>query len=362
MQHSSNTYPKQSEYPDWHYQPIRLLKQEMTNPLAVVEAFFSGYTLPQARKHFKEMLEDAMCNVEVYAINYITFYDSVEKLIEAAWLLKEQSKREAVTAEHKNTLQAILSMLISTIHPERIFLLSCEEGVSIDLLLVVSGSANKPFSHYSTLIETACYAIPSVSFSLHESATFQRYLEEGYPFWLSVCTPEKQVYSSGTSAFPQPATAKREEWKEKVWRIFQDGMAKGGSFLDRAKECLEEKNNGLALFMLHQAAELPLRALIRSLTGHEIKEHNLANLLKHLRRCAPAVTKVFLNDTEEEKAVLALLESGYRKGRYNDDFTVSREVILSLSQRVYGLQEACEEAFTAIVDSVTKSSAQAGKD
>ena len=359
MQQSQLRDPKQFDYPDWHYQPLRLMKKELENPLEVIKAFFSGYTLPQAKTHFREMLEDAMCNIEMHSINYLTLYNSIEKLIEAAWLIKQQHKEETkenemIVSEGKNILQAILDMLVHTIHPERIFLLSYEEGKAIDLLLIVSGSSNKSFSHYGILIEAACHSIPSVSFSLHESATFRGYLEEGYPFWLTTCRQEKQVYDSGTSPFPQPSEDKAEAWKKKTWDIFHTGMAKGCSFFDRAKNCLEEEDNGLALFMLHGAAELPLRALIRSLAGHEVKEHNLTVLLKHLRRCAPEITKIFPGSTEKDKALLTLLDSAYRKGRYDDDFTAETEDILTLMQKVELLQNTADSTYYAIVKSGEK--------
>ena len=126
MQQSGTTYPKQSDYPDWHYQPIRLLKQEMENPLEVINAFFSSYTLPQARKYCKEMLEDTMCNVEMYSINYLFLYDSIEKLIEAAWLIKQRERGNTTVASlllADSSLDPLIQLLASTIHPERIFFL-----------------------------------------------------------------------------------------------------------------------------------------------------------------------------------------------------------------------------------------------
>src|SRR3954469_20904383 len=86
--------PQNEDYPPWHYQPLRLLKSEIADPLGVIAGFFSIYQLPQARKHLKEMLEDASSAVEVYAVNYLTFYDNIEKLMEAAWLLLQADKQK----------------------------------------------------------------------------------------------------------------------------------------------------------------------------------------------------------------------------------------------------------------------------
>ena len=74
-------------YPPWHYQPLKLMNAEIANPMGVITQFFAVYQLPQARKQFKDMLEDAMSVGEVYAVNYLNLYEHLEKLMEAAWLL-----------------------------------------------------------------------------------------------------------------------------------------------------------------------------------------------------------------------------------------------------------------------------------
>lgn len=86
--------PQNDDYPPWHYQPLRLLNSEIANPLSVLAGFFSIYQLPQARKHLKDMLEDATSVVEVYAVNYLTLYDNLERLIEAAWLVLQIDKEK----------------------------------------------------------------------------------------------------------------------------------------------------------------------------------------------------------------------------------------------------------------------------
>ena len=83
------------DYPPWHYQPLRLLLSEIANPMGVIAQFFSVYQLPQARKYLKDMLEDAMSAMEVHAVNYLTFYNNMERLMEAAWLLMQADKEKS---------------------------------------------------------------------------------------------------------------------------------------------------------------------------------------------------------------------------------------------------------------------------
>ncbi len=350
----TNTLPHNSEYPDWHYQPLRLLKSEIDNPMGVISEFFSAYKLPQARKHLKEMLEDAMCNVEVYAINYLTLYDDIEKLVEAAWLVLQAEKADAqkgamISQLQDKVLVAILQLLVAAIRPERIFLLSWQEHRLVDLLIVVPDTSARPFSYYETLIETAFCNVPELCFSLIQAHALAQHIAEGHLFYLSSCTEEKQVYSSSPLDLPGVAAAKKEEVRTKAHEQFTGGMDRAAIFLEGAKTYFEAGNNGMALFMLHQATELTFRAIIMVLTGYEVKEHKIAVLQKHTRRCAPELNQVLPADTDKEKGLLALLDSAYLKARYTDNFTASNEDVLLLLDRVQELQGIAQDTFAQVM-------------
>ena len=354
---SQTTKPNQSDYPDWHYQPLRLLKEEIANPMGVIKEFFSTYHLPEARKHLKEMLEDAMCNVEVYAINYLTIYDDIEKLMEAAWLILQREKEKNNTAESKALeewkqplLKDVLWMLRATIRPERIFLLQQKEDIFVDLLIVVPDTFTKPFSHYETIIETAYFGIRDFSYSLMQAHALKQHIEEGHLFYVSACTEEKQVYSSSPLDLPQIPAAKKEELRAAAKEQFTGCMERAVTFFEGAKTYYESGNDRMALFMLHQASELSFRAIILVLTGYEVKEHRIEVLKKHTRRCAPELNKLFPADTEKEKALLSLLESAYLKARYTDNFTADTEDVLLLLDRVQQLQAVAQDSFVHIMD------------
>lgn len=348
------TTPRNTDYPDWHYQPLRLLTTEIADPMGVISEFFSAYKLPQARKHLKEMLEDAVCNVDAYAINYLTIYNDIEKLVEAAWLLLQAEKEDTQKAVMISRLQdkvlaAILQLLVAAIRPERIFLLSWQENTLVDLLIVVPDTSAKPFSHYETLIETAFCNVPELCFSLIQANTLAQHIEDGHLFYLSACTGEKQVYSSSPLHLPQPAPAKKEEIRTIARQQFGGGMNRAAVFFESAKTWFETNNNGMALFMLHQAAELAFRAIIIVLIGYEVKEHKISVLQKHTRRCAPELNTVFPADTEKEKDLLALLDSAYLKARYTDKFTASVEDVLLLLNRVQTLHSIAQDNFARVM-------------
>lgn len=89
-----------AEYPDWHFKPFRLTIAEMENPQKVIYLFFERYTLPQIRACLKDMLFDAIWMDDNDAPCHISTADDIEKLIEAAWLLR-RSKESKFTGAIK---------------------------------------------------------------------------------------------------------------------------------------------------------------------------------------------------------------------------------------------------------------------
>ena len=344
----SKVQPSHAIYPDWHFQPIRLEKNQMKNPVIVFREFFEMQNLSQARQNFKEMLNDAISNVDAYAIDHLTFYYDVEKLIEAAWLILQQHENNTtepptIKATEDESFTAILQLMIAAINPDRIFILGKQDKQLIDLLIIVPDRDARPFKHYETIISTLFYTITDFSFSLHTISSVQEQLTAGSPFYLYACTPGKEVYAAN-NAIPlsilQPSKEKSEE-RQTSWTITQ---AKANAFFECAKHCFESKNHATALFMLHQSAELSLYGLINTLWGREIKDHSLTILYRHLGRLHnPGLDLLLSPSTVEEKDRLQLLESAYLKARYNNSFQPDRDKVIQLLQWTLELVDACED-------------------
>ncbi|MBS4066581.1 MAG: hypothetical protein KGZ74_18610 [Chitinophagaceae bacterium] len=92
-----------TQYPEWHYQPLRLTVAEIEAPLSVIGHFFECYTLPQIRACLKEMVFDAICMDDNDAPSHVTTQDDVEKLIEAAWLIHQEAKTKSYKIGNDNT-------------------------------------------------------------------------------------------------------------------------------------------------------------------------------------------------------------------------------------------------------------------
>ncbi|MCS3801054.1 hypothetical protein [Niastella sp. OAS944] len=79
---------------DEHYQTIRLSEKEMQDPIQVVNDFFNNYDLVQCRKFVWEWFKAVLSSPEFadqeghIRNGHAYFYEQVEALVEATYLLK----------------------------------------------------------------------------------------------------------------------------------------------------------------------------------------------------------------------------------------------------------------------------------
>jgi len=71
---------------------MRLTIGEMQQPHLILKEFFSAYHLTDIRECLKEWLSAALRKDDVVSIDYLYLHDSIERLIEAAWILNSKKK------------------------------------------------------------------------------------------------------------------------------------------------------------------------------------------------------------------------------------------------------------------------------
>lgn len=93
---SGKTYNK---HPQWYNQPLRLTKEQKKDPLPVLDDFFECYHLNEVRQTLWEWLTEVLSSQRSIAIepldrnNHIYFYEKIEGIIEAAFILKTKLNR-----------------------------------------------------------------------------------------------------------------------------------------------------------------------------------------------------------------------------------------------------------------------------
>ena len=104
-----------NNHPQWYNQPIRLTKEQKRDPLPVLDDFFECYHLNEVRHTLWEWLTEVVSSRRSIAIeplergNHIYFYEKMEGIIEAAYVMKKKIHMHRHKLEKRKLKQATQS-------------------------------------------------------------------------------------------------------------------------------------------------------------------------------------------------------------------------------------------------------------
>jgi len=247
----------------------------------------------------------------------------------------------------QGVLREITDVLAAALQPDKIFLSDGyyrEAPVQPDLLIVLPDSSELSFDECHLAVAAGYPRGVPFTYSLHIWHDIHRYLLEGHIFYSAVCTPANLLYNAG-ALLPPPLQARTAAIREQARRDFYDGLAKGEAFLGSAWHAYGREDNGITAFLLQQAVELPLRALLLALTGQALHTHSISKLCGCCRRCAPQLAPFFPEDAVHERRLMALLDNAYIYGRYRPQFLPAKTDLLLLFEKIKVLHLTMRELF-----------------
>lgn len=154
------------------------------------------------------------------------------------------------------------------------------------------------------------------------------------------------VYNAGhNDIITPPAPLSPEETKNKLETVWNNCFQTAERFYKTACFCLDNGWNEKALFDLHQATQHTCMALLRVFTGHRSTTHNLSRLLSLIENFSFIPSSIFPCITEEETAILNLLNKAYSDARYKENYTVPAETAIILKKRVCQLLLVAEKLY-----------------
>ena len=117
-----------NNHPQWYNQPIRLSEEQLNNSLLVFDDFFQGYHLNETREILWQWLTavisspGSISSEPLERSNHFYFYEKIEELIEAAFVMKtNQPAAELNTTAKDNTNSTQLTHPETTADPGEIF-------------------------------------------------------------------------------------------------------------------------------------------------------------------------------------------------------------------------------------------------
>lgn len=261
--------------------------------------------------------------------------------------LKPLNLPEEVSKEFRSALE----LIILTVRPEKIFMVRHEDvivpdnPICLELIIILSSKFHQKLAELEPLMDFSLSIMERISFSLHVSSRLTEAFEEGLLFYVLNCKLTNLIYDDGQKPLPKIDTVKLLENSAKAESTFLSNNKVAISFYHNAKHLKDENNLALSCFMLQQAAELSLRALITAFKGVDKKTHSISELKKHVAMIAPQLNNIFSIDTGEDQLLLKLLEDVYLKSRYETGFVISQNQLDTLIERVGHLLELSKAIF-----------------
>lgn len=186
-----------NNHPQWYNQPLRLSKEEKRDPLLVLDDFFECYHLNDVRQILWQWLttvissHQSISNDALDRDNHLYFYEKIEEIIEAAYVMKKRihkhrgrnEKRRLknnTQSENNHSLNVLEHLNSATVNP------------AVDTL-EVADQFNKPKQLLEFVDENPMYVISEV-FRSESLALLRDQLRD----WLQVAiSADSTIYDDG---------------------------------------------------------------------------------------------------------------------------------------------------------------------
>ena len=181
-----------------------------------------------------------------------------------------------------------------------------------------------------------------VSLIAHDIRFLNRRLRKGQYFFSDIQREGIVLFDSKKYQLEQPRQLQARERKllaqddYNYWTEKAEKLQKGFDLYFNEGDYVE------AVFLLHQITERLFAAILLVFTRYKPSTHDLSKLLKRVASIEPRFLEVFPKGTEQERQCFKLLRSAYVDARYKPSYSISRDELEWLAQRVELLQKMTE--------------------
>ncbi|MEO5931608.1 MAG: HEPN domain-containing protein [Candidatus Kapaibacterium sp.] len=168
------------------------------------------------------------------------------------------------------------------------------------------------------------------------------FIREGRYFYTDICREGILLYDSGAFTLAEPRELSPEQRLALAEEEYEQWFASASDFLDVFEYALSREKFKIAAFQLHQAVERFYSAVLLVFTNYKPKLHNIEKLGHMAAGQAPELVPVFPMGTEEERRLFDLLCRAYIESRYNKKYSITREELEWLAERVRELKGIVE--------------------
>jgi HEPN domain-containing protein len=376
------------EEESWDYFPKNLSYDELENPYLAIKKCFKKLKPQHYRYHLQEWLHSALYNnpitEDMTAGDVIEVYENLVKLLSAGWLIHQRKTKEtyyndAWKARQKSKptetkividgLSPLKSMTANLTPAEMLGLgeisnliisripcvkmINCigtrDNSTIYYLVVAIDDHERNPEHQIANKIEDHCRFLAQVFVFVIKTSSMRNGINAGKRFWNTVILRGTQIYVDDKIELPPPTPVSDKIWLDRAIHDWQRWGVQGKQFLEGANFYMKEKNNVLALFMLHQAVESTLLAVIKAFSGYRPSAHNLIRIFKISMLFTQDIAGVFDCKNESDAKLFSILQTGYSDARYKNDFSVDETVLPLLNEKVNRLLTITEQLYTQFV-------------
>lgn len=219
-----------------------------------------------------------------------------------------------------------------------------------DILVVTSKKAVALDHHIWDIINNK---IKKYNFSAHpriithDIVELNNKLSQGQYFYTDIKKEGVVLFDNGKFELEEEKALEQEERKKIIKEHFEHWFKRSSDFWKTYNTTFKQENYSFAAFFLHQATESAYKTILLVFTNYNPNEHFLEILAKDANKHHPDLTKLFLQETKEQKDRFKLLEYAYIGGRYDSKYQIAKDDLEILAIEVKKLleitQKICED-------------------
>lgn len=179
-----------------------------------------------------------------------------------------------------------------------------------------------------------------ISDSLHY---FNSCLKEGRYFFTDIKEEGILLYDSGKIKLAEPLKLTIEQRIKMAEEYFQQWFDSANEFLISFQNAFDRQSYVHAAFQLHQAVERYYSTVLLVLTNYKPKGHDIDEYGILAASQEPVFNTIFPRETQEQEHRFELLRKAYVEARYEKNYTITKDELEWLAERVKKLQALTKE-------------------
>ena len=169
-----------------------------------------------------------------------------------------------------------------------------------------------------------------------------RRLRKSQYFYIDIVREGILLYDSGKFELAEPKEITGLERKKLAEQDFEYWFNNANEYYATYQIMLEQNFINKAAFILHQTTECLYGTTLLVFTRYKPSTHDLEKLGQRVGSIEPKFLSAFPKATEEEKERFKLLRKAYVDARYKPSYTITKEQLEWLAERVNNLKALTE--------------------